>query len=226
MAPNICCGDLQLDKCVSDFGYKCSIYLIQPGEQEVIMGKTPPVLILSISSFPSSIMVRSAAKLVSKTLEKPNRRRPATICPVTRLPSGMPMASPIATLTAGAGWPKNPLSGWCKASQTSLTALFSIMAPVGQTNAHCPQLVQATMPMPKSRKVDILLFSPRPEKSMAFTPCTSLHTATQRPHKMHFSGSRTNDSEVSSLSLISRCVLLNRLQVTPRSNVICCNSQF
>ena len=36
------------------------MYLIQPGEQEVIMGSTPPFWMRLSSSVPSSMMVRSA----------------------------------------------------------------------------------------------------------------------------------------------------------------------
>ena len=76
--------------------------LTQPGEQDVIIGRVPPLLKRCRSSLPSSMMVRSAVKSVSKTLSKPSRLRPATIFPVTRLPAGIPNSSPIAARTAGA----------------------------------------------------------------------------------------------------------------------------
>ncbi len=50
-------------------------------------GSTPPPLILSISSVPSSMMVRSAAVSVSNTLSKPTMRSAETILPVTSVPN-------------------------------------------------------------------------------------------------------------------------------------------
>jgi hypothetical protein len=41
--------------------------LIQPGEQLVIIGSVPPLWMRCTSSLPSSMIVRSAEKLVSKT---------------------------------------------------------------------------------------------------------------------------------------------------------------
>ena len=76
--------------------------LIQPGEHDVICGSTPPSVTRLISSLPSSIMVRSAVKSVSKTLSKPSILSAVTIFPVTRLPAGMPNSSPMAARTAGA----------------------------------------------------------------------------------------------------------------------------
>ena len=40
------------------------------------------------NSVPSSKIVKSAAKLVSKTARKPSRRSAATILPVTNVPGG------------------------------------------------------------------------------------------------------------------------------------------
>ena len=42
IAPNICCGDLQLERLGKRSGKLYSQNLIQPGEQEVIIGSTPP----------------------------------------------------------------------------------------------------------------------------------------------------------------------------------------
>ena len=50
MAPSISWGDLQEDRLGMKSGWKVSQYLIQPGEQEVIIGSTPPLVRRSISS--------------------------------------------------------------------------------------------------------------------------------------------------------------------------------
>ena len=66
--------------------------LIQPGEQLVNMGRATGSLSTRAffsrvsSSVPSSMMVRSAVKLVSNTASKPSRRRAETILPVTSVP--------------------------------------------------------------------------------------------------------------------------------------------
>ena len=69
------------------------MYLIHPGEQEVIIGSTasPPVsaaVTRCRNSCPSSMMVRSAVKLVSKTSSKPISRSAVAILPVTSVPGG------------------------------------------------------------------------------------------------------------------------------------------
>ncbi len=48
------------------------------------------------------MIVRSAAKSVSKTKSKPNLLKADAILPVTRVPAGNPNSSPKAALTAGA----------------------------------------------------------------------------------------------------------------------------
>ena len=75
-------------------GWKCSMNLIQPGEQLVNCGRatcspsTSAFLSRASSSVPSSMIVRSAVKFVSNTASKPRRRRAATILPVTSVPGG------------------------------------------------------------------------------------------------------------------------------------------
>ena len=59
----------------------------QPGEQEVIMGSTPPFCTRSRNSFASSMIVRSALKSVSKTLSNPILLRAAPSCLPHRSPS-------------------------------------------------------------------------------------------------------------------------------------------
>ena len=114
----------------------CSQNLIQPGLHDVIIGSLPPFLILSKSSVPSSIIVRSAAVLVSKILSAPSLLIAVTILPVGREPIGIPNASPIEKRTAGAVWNITYLSGSAIAFHTSSISLFSVSAPVGQTAIH------------------------------------------------------------------------------------------
>ena len=66
------------------------------------MGSFSPFLILFTSSVPSSMIVRSAAKSVSKTWRNPMRRSAAATFPVTFVPAGRPKKSPRETRMAGA----------------------------------------------------------------------------------------------------------------------------
>ena len=95
--------------------------LIQPGEQLVNMGSLPPVLIRCTSSDASSMMVRSALKLVSNTRWKPTRRSAATIWPSQSVPAGTPNSSARVTETAGACCTTTNLSGSRRAAITSGT---------------------------------------------------------------------------------------------------------
>ena len=65
------------------------------------------------------MMVRSAAKSVSKTLSNPSMRRAVTIFPVLMEPGSSPNASPIATRTAGAVCTTTVFVGSLSARQTS-----------------------------------------------------------------------------------------------------------
>ena len=71
--PNICCGDLAVDGMSSMSGNWCSKKFTQAGQQDVSIGSrtllSPSMYLVSLSSIsaPSSIIVRSAAKSVSKT---------------------------------------------------------------------------------------------------------------------------------------------------------------
>ena len=79
------------------------MYLTQPGLHEVIIGNTASLSFnLSINSFASSTIVKSAPVFVSNTLSKPNLFKAVTILPVTQVPIGIPNSSPKAALTAGA----------------------------------------------------------------------------------------------------------------------------
>ena len=60
-------GDLQVDKWGIKSGYSISTKLTQAGQQLVSIGRFLFSFNLPMNSVPSSIIVRSAAKLVSKT---------------------------------------------------------------------------------------------------------------------------------------------------------------
>jgi len=72
----------------------CSINLTHPGEHDVIIGKATSFLSTSASfslvnsSVPSSMIVRSAEKSVSRTESKPIFFKAVTIFPVTLVPTG------------------------------------------------------------------------------------------------------------------------------------------
>jgi len=72
-----------------------------------------------MSSVPSSMMVRSAVKLVSKTLSKPARRKAVFISKVTGVPGSRPKSSPMAARGAGAVWMTTCLSGSSIAAHTA-----------------------------------------------------------------------------------------------------------
>jgi hypothetical protein len=97
--------------------------LTHPGEQLVTIGRTdlPPErasFALCKNSVPSSITVRSAAQLVSKTSSTPMDLITAAIFPVTEVPMGYPNNSPIPTRTAGAVWKMTRISESLIAFQT------------------------------------------------------------------------------------------------------------
>ena len=65
-------------------------------------GNLPPLESLSINSFASSIIVKSAEKLVSNTKSNPTAFKAALSFLVELAPGSNPNISPIATLTEGA----------------------------------------------------------------------------------------------------------------------------
>src|SRR5665648_104017 len=79
------------------------------------------------------------------------------------------------------------------ASQTVEVESFSFNAPTGQTNTHCPQLVQTDSPKSSSSDGPINVEKPRWCGFINATPCKSLQTVTQRRQRMHFELSRTID---------------------------------
>ena len=101
------------------------------------MGSTPPFWMRSSSSEPSSMMVRSAAKLVSNTASKPTRlSAAASRSSITRTPSLLLWPSSRVAGTAGATCATTTVSGSASALTTSSTWSRSTIAPVGHTRAH------------------------------------------------------------------------------------------
>ena len=194
-APAICCGDLQVDKCGMRSGRYFSTYWIHPGEQLVNMGNGPPVCTRRISSETSSMMVKSAAKPVSNTAPNPTRlSAAANRSSIVRTELAWAFSIKVAG-TAGATCATTMAFGSANAATTASTWLFSIRAAVGHTRVHCPQKMQFDTLMPSWKPGPTRVLKPRSMKSMAPTPWTWWHTATQRPHKMHLLGSRTRAGE-------------------------------
>ena len=128
------------------------MYLTQPGEQLVNCGKTADgspstkALFRRIkSSVPSSMIVRSAVKLVSKTLSNPHCRRAVFSSNVSAVPGGRPKHSPMAARGLGAVWITTCFFGSSMAAQTSSVGSLARRAPVGQRLMHWPQLMQITL---------------------------------------------------------------------------------
>ena len=65
MEANISMGDLQVEMCFKYLGFSISRYLTQAGQQEVNMGKGPPASSRARNSSDSSMVVKSAPKVVS-----------------------------------------------------------------------------------------------------------------------------------------------------------------
>ncbi|OPZ68207.1 MAG: hypothetical protein BWY81_00954 [Firmicutes bacterium ADurb.Bin467] len=196
------CGDLQVERCSNWSGKLCSTYLIQPGEQLVIIGSVAPAPVSAFltrvrNSVPSSRIVRSAAKFVSNTSLKPSLRSAATILPVTRVPAGRPNSSPSATRTAGATCTTVRTPGFSSASQTARFALVSFSAPTGQTTVHWPQNAQLTVPIGSPIAGEISVSKPRFCAPSTQASCTSAHAVTQRRQSMHFDMSRVMATEAS-----------------------------
>ena len=142
------------------------------------------------NSVASSMIVRSAAKFVSKTPSKPMRRSAVTSLPVTGVPIGMPKHSPIVARMAGAVWTTTCLTsrGRASASQTRSVWSFSRNAAVGQTATHWPHWMQTDSSMFARFAGPTTVWKPRPCWERLLTPWTSEQTRTQRPQRMHFSG--------------------------------------
>ena len=107
------------------------------------------------------MMVRSAVKLVSKTLSNPQRRSAVFNSNVKACPGSRPKHSPIAARGLGAVWMITCFSGLSIACQTSSVGSLALSAPVGQRLMHWPQLMQTTSASGLSMKVVTLVRSPR-----------------------------------------------------------------
>ena len=145
------------------------------------------------------MIVRSAENAVSNTQANPSRRRAVTKGPSTSMPGLRPNSSARLTDTDGACWTMTIFEGSASAARTSSIALVSTSAPTGHTATHCPQLMQLLTLRPSSNAVPMRVLLPRPMKSIAPTACTSSHTRTHLPHRMHFAGSRTIDGLATSM---------------------------
>ena len=135
--------------------------LIQPGEQEVIIGSGPSFSRVS-NSWASSMIVRSAPKSVSKTRSKPSRRSAVIIWPVAGVPGASPKPSPMAARIDGAVCTTTCISGLAIASQTGPAERFSRNAAVGQTLMHWPHWMQTESSMLARWAGPTTVVNPRP----------------------------------------------------------------
>ena len=110
----------------------------------------------------------------------------------------MPSSFPSATRTAGAICTETRVSFSSSAFHTFALSFLITIAPVGQTAAHWPQPTQTLSLMGMSNTVLMVIFEPRPAKSIAPTRCISLHILTQSPQRMHLFWSRVMQREDSS----------------------------
>ncbi len=172
--------------------------MIHPGEQLVKSGRgtgcpsTRAFFSRVRSSVPSSMIVRSAVKFVSNTLSNPIWRSAVTIFPVTSVPAGMPKHSPSAARMAGAVCTSTVFFGSSIAAQTLSISSASLIAPTGQTAAHCPHCTHTTSDRFEANAGPMTDWKPRFCGNMAATPCVWPHTVTQRRQRMHLPVSRTS----------------------------------
>ena len=148
------------------------------------MGKGPLFLMRSSSSVPSSMIVRSAPKLVSNTYWNPRAFAQATIFPVVISPGSRPKFSPKATRVAGAVCSTITLPAFMAAFTRGMW-LCSVMAPVGQTTLHWPQLMHSVS---FSRWWPVGTTGKPPSSglfSRMFMPCSSVQARAQRLQSMH-----------------------------------------
>ena len=114
--------------------------LIQAGQQEVNMGSGGLSILLevrrSMSSFASSMMVRSAVTFILKTFTSPSMRIAWTILLSTCVPGGLPKLSPRVAATDGAVKKTTCLLGSLMAFQTSCVLFLVYSAPTGHTTIH------------------------------------------------------------------------------------------
>ncbi len=110
-APIISMGLPQVETWGIRCGWAFSTCWIQPGQQEVNIGSFAPDLTFSRNSALSSMIVRSALRLVSYTTSTPRRRSAVTSLPVTGTFAGMPNSSARPTRTLGANCTTTRLLG-------------------------------------------------------------------------------------------------------------------
>ena len=146
------------------------------GQQVVINGSGfVPFTNLCSNSLASSMIVTSAAKLVSNTALKPNLLNRAYNFPVKFFPA-TPNASPMEALTAGAICTTQYLSGFSSAFQTFGTSKYSTIAPVGQCAEHWPHFMHGDSANVISPAGENLVFMPRWRNESAHTSCISWQT--------------------------------------------------
>ena len=143
-----------------------------------------------MSSVPSSMIVRSAVKLVSNTLSKPARRRAVFISNVTGVPGSRPNSSPMAERGAGAVWMTTCVSGSSMAAHTASVSSLAYRAPTGQRLTHWPQLMQTAVPSGMSSNVSMVTLLLRPTASSTPTSWMSMQVRMQRRQRMHLFMSR------------------------------------
>ena len=142
VAPIICCGDLQLDRCGISSGYRFSTRFTQPGQQDVNCGMTPPVLTRFRNSVVSSMIVRSAAKEKSKMRSKPIARiRPATNGDASS--GDLPYCAASTLRGAGATKPDHHLGGVVDRGEHRRTLPHVVEGAAGAGVTHWPQETQS-----------------------------------------------------------------------------------
>ncbi len=106
------------------------------------------------------------------------------------------MAGAVCTMTCF--W------GSSRTAQTESTAVFSVMAPTGQTAAHWPHCTQTTSLRLLAKAGPMTVVNPRFWAKRAPTPCTSLQAVTQRRQPTHLPVSRTRAGVESSITDLVR----------------------
>ena len=183
-------GDLQVEIFRRYLGSFSSRYLTHAGQQLVNMGKGPPVLRRWRNSSASEMVVMSAPKLVSYTSSAPMIFRAGTILSMMLTPAGMPKSSPSATRTAGAICTTTRFWGSWSARHAVPIWSLTVIAPVVQTAAHWPQPTHFVSSSFRSKAGMTCSSLPRKAKFRMPCPCSSSHTRTQSPQRMHLLGSR------------------------------------
>ena len=186
-------GDLEVDRWGSMSGATFLQKRTQPGQHEVNMGHLclSGSFRCSRSSALSSIMVRSAPKLVSNTYLKPIWRRAAASLRGVASSRGMPVSSAQAVRTAGATCTMTILSGSDRAFQTFSLSSRARRAATGQCVMHWPQRVHVYCTRPTRVRAPALI------RSHTCMPWTLSQTEMQRMQRMHLVSSRIRGNVLS-----------------------------